>query len=81
MTVEQIREVWAHVTHNPLATVTGMAEQTGMSRARVHNILHFLEAAGYMRHEAGCVGRTVLIPLMDAKLDREKEGSNVQAKI
>ena len=75
-TVEQIRLVWAHVTRNPLATVDSMKEEFSISRARVFHILHFLEAAGYMRHEAGCVGRTVLIPLMDAKLNREKEGNN-----
>lgn len=64
-TVDEIRDVWAAVTQQPLASISGMAGKLSMARTKVYHILKFLEAAGYIRHNPRSQGRTVVIPLAD----------------
>lgn len=65
-TTKEIQDVWALVTKQPLASVKGIAEQTDIDKTKVHHILKFLEAAGYIKHKFGCHGRTVVIPLQSS---------------
>ena len=63
---DEIKDVWALVTKQPLVTTKGIAEQTGINKTKVHYILKFLEAAGYIKHNPRCIGRTVVIPLQSS---------------
>jgi hypothetical protein len=62
--LEEIQAVWASVSANPLISVRCLAQQTGITKTRIHHILHFLEDAGYLQHQPHCMGRRVRIPMI-----------------
>jgi biotin operon repressor len=64
-TLEQIRAVWASVTRRPTITARQISTETGIKRTKVHHILQFLQAAGYIRHKAHQTGRVVVIPFIE----------------
>lgn len=62
--MEQIKDIWSLVSHNPLITIREMATETGLKRTKVHRILEYLERAGYIQHEPRRIGRRVIVPLV-----------------
>lgn len=63
-TIDEIRAIWAAVSVDPMITLRCLAQQTGIKKTRIRQILHFLERAGYLVHERYRKGRNVLIPMI-----------------
>lgn len=62
--LDQIQSVWAAVSEEPRITIRQLSQQTGISRTKVNQILHFLEAAHYIEHQYKRSGRHVLVPFV-----------------
>lgn len=64
-TLEEIRAVWAAVSANPVITLRCLVERTGIKQTKVRQIIHFLEAAGYLERKSPYdKGRRVRIPMI-----------------
>jgi DNA-binding MarR family transcriptional regulator len=64
-TLTEIRAVWAAVSANPMITLRCLVERTGIKQTKVRQIIHFLEAAGYLeRKSPSHNGRRVRIPMI-----------------
>jgi DNA-binding IclR family transcriptional regulator len=50
-TLDEIRAVWAAVSANPIITLRCLVERTGIRKSKVRQIIHFLEAAGYLERK------------------------------
>lgn len=48
-----------------MITLNCLVSRTGMGKTRIREILHFLEASGYLQHQRYCKGRFVVIPLIE----------------
>ncbi len=62
-TIEQIQDVWAAISKEPMATINELVQTTQITRQKVFHILRWLQACGYVEHNHGYRCRKVIIPV------------------
>ena len=67
-TLDQVQAVWAEVSKDGRTTCLDMSKRIGISKTKVHSILKFLAAAGYLERERHRYACRVNIPLVDGSM-------------